>query len=94
METLRDGRLPRSVIPKRYDLTLAVEPGDGQFSGTVTIDLNIREATRRIILHAVDLKIAEGLFEDGALGRYAEISLVPDSFDSYTTHRPSGENEA
>jgi puromycin-sensitive aminopeptidase len=78
VETLRDGRLPRSVIPKRYDLTLAVEPGEGNFSGAVTIDLNIREATRRIILHAVDLQIAEGLFEAGGLGRYAEISLVSD----------------
>ena len=78
MDTLRDGRLPRSVVPKRYDLTLAIDPERGEFSGAVAIDLEIREATRRIILHAVELQIAEGLFEDGALGRYAEISLVPD----------------
>jgi puromycin-sensitive aminopeptidase len=78
VDTLRDGRLPRSVVPKRYDLTLAIDPERGEFSGVVTIDLEIREATRRIIVHAVDLQIAEGLFEDGALGRYAEISLFPD----------------
>ena len=55
MHILPSGRLPRSVVPKRYDLTLAIEPKQGKFSGAVSIDLEIHEATPTIILHAVDL---------------------------------------
>ncbi len=79
METLRDGRLPRSVIPKRYDILLSVDLARAEFSGVVTIGLEIHEVTRRIILHAVDLEIASAMFDDGALGRYAEIAFNPDS---------------
>ena len=77
MHILPSGRLPRSVVPKRYDLTLAVEPKQGKFSGAVSIDLEIHEATPTIILHAVDLQITQALFEGAGLGRSAEISLLP-----------------
>ena len=79
MHILPSGRLPRSVVPKRYDLTLAVEPKQGKFSGAVSIDLEIHEATPTIILHAVDLQITQALFEGAGLGRSAEISLLPES---------------
>jgi puromycin-sensitive aminopeptidase len=76
---LPSGRLPRSVVPTRYDLTLAIEPKQGKFSGAVSIDLEIHEATPTIILHAVDLQITQALFEGAGPGRSAEISLLPES---------------
>ncbi len=79
METLPDGRLPRSVAPKHYDIHLSVDLARAEFSGVVTVGLEIREVTRRIILHAVELDIVSAFFDDGGLGRYAEISFVPES---------------
>ena len=50
-------RLGRGVLPHRYELELAPDLDTAVFSGTVSIDLEVREATDTITLHAVDLDI-------------------------------------
>ena len=67
MQTLKDGRLPSTVTPRRYDLRLQVEPDAGEFSGSVVIDVQIREAVSRIILHAVELDIQSVKAEAGGV---------------------------
>jgi puromycin-sensitive aminopeptidase len=50
-------RLPRTVVPTRYDLTLAPDLGGATFSGEETVAVTVAEPTREILLNAVDLDI-------------------------------------
>ena len=74
---LIDGRLPGAVVPKRYDVTLSVEPDQGQFCGSVAIQLHVREAVRRITLHALELEILEATVECGGVHYPAAVSEDP-----------------
>ena len=64
---LIDGRLSSAVVPKRYDVTLSVQPDQGRFSGSVAIQLHVREAVRRVTLHALELEILEATVESGGV---------------------------
>ncbi len=64
---LSDGRLPSAVVPTRYDVTLAVEPAQGWFSGAVAIQIEVRETTRSVTLHALELEILEATVESGGV---------------------------
>ena len=77
--TLIDGRLPWAVVPKRYDVMLSVEPDQGRFCGSVAIQLDVREAVRRITLHALDLEILEATVECGGVHHPAAVSADPGS---------------
>ncbi len=72
---LIDGRLPGTVVPTRYDVTLSVEPDQGRFSGSVAIQLHVREAVRRVTLHALDLEILEATVESGGVHYAAAVSM-------------------
>lgn len=52
-----DYRLPNSTLPSHYDivLTTRVDEGIKDFSGTVTIDLDVVEETTSIVIHARQL---------------------------------------
>ncbi len=64
-------RLPRSVLPRRYAVTLEPELADATFAGTVTIAAEAVEAVDRIVLNAIELDI-ENVAVDG---RPAPFSL-------------------
>lgn len=49
---ISDGRLPREVIPNRYKLEIQPFPNDGNFKGTVKINITWVERTDEITLHA------------------------------------------
>ena len=51
-------RLPNATIPLHYywHVTTLVHLGDLSFKGNVTIDLEIKETTDEIVLHAKDLR--------------------------------------
>lgn len=51
-------RLPRHILPQRYDLRLEPDLSAAAFSGVVTIALTVTQASSTIILNAVDLTIA------------------------------------
>ncbi|MFI5346480.1 MAG: M1 family aminopeptidase [Elusimicrobiota bacterium] len=53
------GRLPNGVAPRRYDLSLSLEPEAGTFRGRVKIALTLSAATDRIVLNALDLNLNE-----------------------------------
>ncbi len=71
---LIDGRLPAAVVPRRYDVTLSVEPDQGRFDGSVAIQLHVREAVRRVTLHALDLEILEATVEWGGVHHASTVS--------------------
>ena len=52
-------RLPSDVLPRRYRIHLEPDLATFDVKGRVEIDLDVKKATREIVLHAVDLAITE-----------------------------------
>ena len=69
-------RLPRHVIPARYDLRLEPDLDAGTFAGRAIITLTVKQATSVIVLNAADLAIAPALIEGaGGERRTATVEL-------------------
>jgi puromycin-sensitive aminopeptidase len=51
-------RLPRHVLPTRYELRLAPDLRSFTFTGTAVISVSIREQTSELLLNAVELSIS------------------------------------
>ncbi|MET0908203.1 MAG: M1 family metallopeptidase, partial [Ilumatobacteraceae bacterium] len=56
-------RLPRSIIPSRYDVELAPDLAAASFSGIVRIEIDIVEATAEVVLNAMELTIRSIVLE-------------------------------
>lgn len=50
-------RLPTSVSPRHYELTLRPDLADATFTGTVTIDIDVDAAVTELVLNAIELTI-------------------------------------
>lgn len=50
-------RLPRFALPRRYDLTIALDLVRSTFSGAVEIAINVVSSTRFLVLNAADLSV-------------------------------------
>ena len=52
-------RLPRTVLPRHYDVRLfpVLEKGNFTIPGRVSIDLECKEETDRIVLHSADIVV-------------------------------------
>jgi hypothetical protein len=50
-------RLPNTVIPSRYRIDYTTDLDRFSFNGTVAIQLDVKNATKRIVLHSRDLNI-------------------------------------
>ncbi|MDH5223426.1 MAG: M1 family metallopeptidase [Actinomycetota bacterium] len=73
-------RLPRTVVPSRYDLVLEPDLEAATFSGTVDISVEVHERVTQVVLNALDLAI-DGATVHGANGTslgVTEISLDDD----------------
>ncbi|ULA65409.1 MAG: Aminopeptidase [Nitrospira sp.] len=71
-------RLPRHVVPHRYDLRLEPDLRSATFSGRAVVTVTVAQATSTIILNAVDLTIASATVEGSAGGRLdAVVELDP-----------------
>lgn len=57
-------RLPRHVIPTRYDLRLEPDLAGATFIGQVTIAITVKQTTHTILLNAVDLALQSAMAED------------------------------
>ncbi len=58
-------RLPSDVRPRHYDVRLRPSLSDASFIGSVTVELDVTEPTRTIVLNAIELEI-ETVLVDGA----------------------------
>ncbi|KAK2965607.1 hypothetical protein RJ640_008448 [Escallonia rubra] len=74
-------RLPTFAVPKRYDLTIKTDLSACNFSGTVLIRLSILQATRFLVLNALELVINEVSFTDSHNHRHIPCDVVVDSDD-------------
>jgi puromycin-sensitive aminopeptidase len=52
-------RLPRSVVPERYELTLEPDLQRARFDGEVVVSATVAEPTSEIVLNAIELEIHE-----------------------------------
>ncbi len=57
-------RLPRTVVPSRYELTLTPDLRTAAFAGEETVTMTVGEATREVLLNAADLEIGAVLAWD------------------------------
>ena len=72
-------RLPRTVTPSRYELTIEPDLAAGTFRGAEDVRITIHEPVREIVLNAVDLQIEDGRLTNGNGTKLdvSEISLDP-----------------
>ncbi len=69
-------RLPRNVVPTRYDLRLEPDLQSFTFAGEETVTLTVTEATREILLNAVELSIDRAeVVGDGGPALTAAVAL-------------------
>jgi puromycin-sensitive aminopeptidase len=64
-------RLPRTVVPRRYDLTLEPDLEAASFAGHETITVDVLTETNEVVLNSVEMDIEEATAEipgDGAAG--------------------------
>ncbi len=64
--TLDPYRLPRHVVPIRYDLRLEPDLPAATFSGQETITLTIHRPTADIVLNAIEIDIVSAQIEGGS----------------------------
>ncbi len=50
-------RLPRTIVPERYDLTLTPDLAAARFAGEARIRVDVVEAVAEVVLNAVELDI-------------------------------------
>jgi puromycin-sensitive aminopeptidase len=58
-------RLPRTVVPHRYDLRLEPDLDAATFSGSETVAVEVVEPTSEVVLNAVDIEIDEAVVVAG-----------------------------
>jgi puromycin-sensitive aminopeptidase len=69
-------RLPRTVVPSRYDIRLEPDLTTLTFRGEETIALSVVEAVREIVLNAVELAVDEAVVVDaGGREHRATVTL-------------------
>ncbi len=72
-------RLPRTVLPRRYELTLEPDLGQATFAGTEVITVDVVETTDEIVLNALELSVDHVWVEGAGEHRVdAEMSLDDD----------------
>ncbi len=60
-----DGRLPATVTPQRYALSLRIDPTQPRFSGITTIQVAVPAPTFHVVLHGRDLNVTRALARAG-----------------------------
>src|SRR5437879_12827242 len=71
-------RLPRTVVPSRYELTLTPDLRTAAFAGEETVTVMVGEATREVLLNAADLEIGAVLaWDEGGRQVAARAELEP-----------------
>jgi puromycin-sensitive aminopeptidase len=80
-------RLPRGVVPQRYELTLEPDLAAARFGGSVAVEVEVTEPTDTVVLNAAELDIDEAWVEVGggrADGRIEATASVDDTTERAT----------
>ena len=68
-------RLPGDVTPRHYDLRFDVDLANARFTGTETIDVDLSQATRTIVLHAAEITFREVTIDSQSASQRATVAL-------------------
>lgn len=68
-------RLPQSVHPISYDLTLNPNLDDMTFTGRVIINMSVLHSTKRIVLHGANFNITKATFKLGD-GKVRDVNVL------------------
>src|SRR5262249_19477591 len=68
-------RLPTTVAPQHYDLAFDVDLSAARFEGVETITVTLSEASRRVVLHALDIQFHEVTITAGGIAQKASVTL-------------------
>ncbi|MBW3649407.1 MAG: M1 family metallopeptidase [Actinobacteria bacterium] len=71
-------RLPRSVIPRHYELTLAPDLRAFRFDGVETVTVDVLEPVSEIVLNGADLEIQGAVVRSGGTTLAADVRLDPE----------------
>ncbi len=97
-ETEQPYRLPRTVVPSRYDLTLEPDLDTGTFDGAIEVALEVVEPVTEIVLNANELRLDDATLTaaDGSRSRCRRSSPMtrPNARPSISPRRPSRGNGA
>jgi puromycin-sensitive aminopeptidase len=69
-------RLPRTVVPSRYDLTLEPDLDAGTFRGSVDVSLRVLEPVTEIVLNANELRLDGATLTTAHGGRSVEVAKI------------------
>ena len=79
MASEADYRLPRTVVPRHYDIVLEPDLEQASFDGSVGIDVDVSEATSEIVLNAIELEIHSASISQNGVQQSASIALDEES---------------
>ena len=65
-----DYRLPRTVIPSRYELTLEPDLENATFTGFETVTVDVVESVHGVVLNAIELVVEKAAMVDAAGDTY------------------------
>jgi puromycin-sensitive aminopeptidase len=68
-------RLPRTVVPRRYDLTLEPDLAAATFAGTESVEVEVGEPTTEIVLNSIDIEIDEATVDVAGERMVASVAL-------------------
>ena len=77
MPSEADYRLPRTVIPSHYELTLTPDLADATFGGRVIVDVEVVEPVREIVLNTAELTLGDVVLFNAA-GQRLEATVATD----------------
>src|SRR2546421_587886 len=68
------GRLPKTVVPVHYAIDLRPDMESSSLVGSEVVDIDVREATPRVLMNAVNMTIEVATLE-GEPGQSASVTL-------------------
>ena len=71
-----DFRLPSTIVPRSYDLTLEPDLANASFVGRVSIEIEVTESVDEIVLHAAELEISNVVLEPVDLAGVAAVGAA------------------
>ena len=77
-------RLPASIWPVRYLIDITPDLGAATFSGSVTVELDVRESTNVVVFNAIELELSEVCITDGAGQDHHGVPVLDEHFETGT----------
>jgi aminopeptidase N len=69
-------RLPTNVVPSQYHLNIRPDIANFTFTGSEKIEVEVKEATKTIVLNSLDIDIQSVTFISKGLGKSCLVFLL------------------